>query len=97
MVSMGDLGMWMARQEDLQPPKQTWNLKMDPWKRRFLLETSISRFNVNFWGCNFDLWVRFNLKKPMLIVINDVPRLMVRRCFYVSLTFVGLFWRLNGS
>ncbi len=25
---------------------------MDPWKRRFLLETMISRFHVNFWGCN---------------------------------------------
>ncbi len=36
---------------DLHPPKQTWNLKMDPWKRRFLLETIISRFHVNFWGC----------------------------------------------
>ena len=22
-----------------------------PWKRRFLLETIISRFHVNFWGC----------------------------------------------
>ncbi len=33
----------------LHPPKQTWNLKMDPWKRRFLLETTISRFHVNFW------------------------------------------------
>ena len=31
----------------LLPPKQTWNLKMDPWKRRFLLETIISRFHVN--------------------------------------------------
>ena len=28
----------------LHPLKQTWNLKMDPWKRRFLLETIISRF-----------------------------------------------------
>ena len=35
----------------LHPPKQTWNLKMDPWKRRFLLETIISRFHVNFLGC----------------------------------------------
>ncbi len=35
----------------VHPPKQTWNLKMDPWKRRFLLETTISRFHVNFWGC----------------------------------------------
>ncbi len=24
---------------------------MDPWKRRFLLETTISRFHVNFLGC----------------------------------------------
>ena len=37
--------------KELHPPKQTWNLKMDPWKRRFLLETTISRFHVNFWGC----------------------------------------------
>ena len=37
---------------NLHTPKQTWNLKMDPWKRRFLLETIISRFHVNFWGCN---------------------------------------------
>ncbi len=37
--------------EYLHPPKQTWNLKMDPWKRRFLLETIISRFHVNFLGC----------------------------------------------
>ena len=37
----------------LHPPKQTWNLKMDPWKRRFLLETIISRFHVSFWGCRF--------------------------------------------
>ena len=26
-----------------------------PWKRRFLLETIISRFHVNFWGCNSPL------------------------------------------
>ena len=36
---------------ELHPPKQTWNLKMDPWKRRFLLETIIFRFHVNFLGC----------------------------------------------
>ena len=26
---------------------------MDPWKRRFLLETIISRFHVIFLGCNW--------------------------------------------
>jgi len=35
----------------IHPPKQTWNLKIDPWKRRFLLETIISRFRVEFRGC----------------------------------------------
>ena len=35
----------------IHPPKQTWNLKMDPWKRRFLLETIISSFHVEFQGC----------------------------------------------
>ena len=41
---------------EIHPPKQTagCNLKMgDPWKRRFLLETIISRFDVNFFGCSF--------------------------------------------
>ena len=34
----------------VHPPKQTWNLKMDPWKRRFLLETIISRFQPLILG-----------------------------------------------
>ena len=33
------------------PPKQTWNLKMDPWKRRFQFSKPIiSRFHVEIWG-----------------------------------------------
>ena len=36
---------------EIHPQKQTWNLKMDCWKRRFLLETIISRFHVCFRGC----------------------------------------------
>ena len=30
--------------------KLTWNLKMNPWKRRFLLKTIIFRFHVSFRG-----------------------------------------------
>ena len=37
----------------LHPGKQTWNLKMNPWKRRFLLETIIFRFHVSFRGGSF--------------------------------------------
>ena len=29
---------------------QTWNLKISPWKSRFLLETIIFRFHVKLWG-----------------------------------------------
>ena len=28
----------------------TWHLKISPWKRRFLLETIISRFHAKLWG-----------------------------------------------
>ncbi len=34
---------------------------MDPWKRRFLLETIISRFHVNFLGCTW-LWIDYTLR-----------------------------------
>ena len=36
----------------LHPRKLTWNLKMSPWKTRFLLKTIIFRFHVSFQGCN---------------------------------------------
>ena len=45
---------------------------MDPWKRRFLLETIISRFQVNFWGCSFQ-----GLFVPDLLVISVI---CVRPC-----------------
>ena len=38
----------------VHPRKLTWNLKMSPWKRRFLLKTIIFRFHVSFRGCK--LW-----------------------------------------
>ena len=34
----------------IHPRKLTWNVKMNPWKRRFLLETIIFRFHVCFRG-----------------------------------------------
>ena len=34
----------------IHPGKLTWNLKMNPWKRRFLLKTIIFRFHVRFRG-----------------------------------------------
>ena len=36
--------------QPVHPGKLTWNLKMNPWKRRFLLETIIFRFHVSFRG-----------------------------------------------
>jgi len=34
----------------VHPGKLTWNLKMNPWKRRFLIKTIIFRFHVSFRG-----------------------------------------------
>ena len=47
------------RLPSLHPRKLTWNLKMSPWKRRFLLKTIIFRFHVSFRGCiNFvDMYI----------------------------------------
>ena len=35
----------------ITPPKTNMEPENDPWKRRFLLETIISRFHVCFRGC----------------------------------------------
>ena len=37
----------------IHPWSLTWNLKINPWKRRFLFETIIFRFHVKLWGCNW--------------------------------------------
>ena len=42
---------WFLKLDDLYTPqKLTWNLKIDPSKRRFLLGAIIFRFHVSFWG-----------------------------------------------
>ena len=41
------LGEWHFR----RVLKLTWNLKMNPWKRRFLWKTIVFRFHVSFRGC----------------------------------------------
>ena len=40
------------RDADYTPRKLTWNLKMKPWKRRFLFKIIIFRFHVSFRECN---------------------------------------------
>ena len=42
----------------VHPGKLTWNLKMNPWKRRFrfLLETINFRFHVSFRGGRYDVF-----------------------------------------
>ena len=40
----------------LHPWRLTWNLRISPWKRRFLLETIIFRFHFKLWGCIHSFW-----------------------------------------
>ena len=42
---------------NILPRSLTWNLKINPCKRRFLLETIIFRFHVKFRGCILDLFL----------------------------------------
>ena len=42
---------WNFSKHDVHPWNLTLNLKRSPWKRRFLLETIIFRFHVEFRGC----------------------------------------------
>ena len=61
---------------DFPSQSLTWNLKMAPWNRRFLLETIIFRFHVKLgegWTSGFDLffgkklfWSRCQIQKPQL-------------------------------
>ena len=46
------LDAWYLVWTGLHPWSLTWNLKIDPWKRKFLLETIIFRFHVKLWECN---------------------------------------------
>ena len=39
----GLLGRWVAERKDTLPETNSSSLKIDPWKRRFLLETTIFR------------------------------------------------------
>lgn len=39
---------------DLHPQSLTWNLKIAPWKSRFLLETIIFGFHLKILGCTPD-------------------------------------------
>ena len=48
---------WMRwKVERLPSLKLTYPLKIDPWKRRFLLETIIFRGYVSFRECKFVIW-----------------------------------------
>ena len=59
------------------------HLKMgDPWKRRFLLETTISRFHVNFWEGRFYTHLNRTFHEPFqfltsILTIAAVPDLCV--------------------
>ena len=48
-----------VEKKHVHPWRLTWNLKINSWKRRFLLETIIFRFHVNLWGCNLKLGCLF--------------------------------------
>ena len=50
LSSSGEIIVYILSKMNIHPRNLTWNLKISPWKRRFLLETIIFRFRVKFRG-----------------------------------------------
>ena len=67
----------------LLPRKLTWNLKMDPWKRRFLLETILFRFQPLVFGGAY----------YMILSILKYRSMVPKKTFLVSVlaTFGDIF------
>ena len=59
--------------KEIHPWSLTWNLKINPWKRRFLLEIIIFRFHVKLWGCTYQ-GTNISPKNGILKMIFLFPR-----------------------
>ena len=67
------------------PCSLTWNLKINPWKRRILLETIIFRFHVKLWGC-----MALNVSPSVVAPFFFIPPIGIRAISNVStLSFWG--------
>ena len=53
----------------VHPRKLTWNLKMPPWKRKTIFQTSIFGFYVNFRG-----WKRWSFLGGKILEVRVAPR-----------------------
>ena len=80
-----------SRIHDIPSLKLTWPLKIDPWKGRFLLETTIFRGYVSFREgiyphlAPFFSWILWGLGAHG--VSNDLPSLFVLRNHLHNVTF----------
>ena len=76
----------------VHPLKQTWNLKMNPWKRRFLLKTIIFRFHVSFRGCSWDYDPKSEVEFLMVFRCTWVPRGPLWKASYNNPTHYSYCW-----
>ncbi len=61
----------------LHPQKLTWNLRIHPWKRKIIFQTTISRFHVNFWGCIFCWQEKYRLlTSPQKIALQSIVSIL---------------------
>ena len=85
---MGWFFVWFKK---LHPPKLTWHLKIDPWKRRFLVE------NPLILGSMLVFWVYRNF---LCFFCWEIPEFKVEsRCGAAGAAFGGLvhFEKLVGE
>ncbi len=82
------IGIFNKRIGNIHPWKQTWNLKMDPWKRRHIYKSSIFGFHVCFPGSiNLYLWW---ISQLCLFIYRIFTAVRSR-----SLLILGILWRYH--
>ena len=76
----------------IHPRKLTWNLRIQPWKRKIIFQIIIFRFYVNLWGCNWLTSQGFWYKKPWFTtgILGDRSKVSSKNNSSLALKKVGL-------
>ena len=66
---------------DIHPGRLTWNLRIDPWKRKIIFQTIIFRFYVYLSGCNGNV---FCTPKDNKQLFNPAKKQMFEKLCLIS-------------
>ena len=85
----------LIRPMSLHPWSLTWNLKINPWKRRFLWEIIIFRFHVSFRGCTSISVASWFISFVVVLTLKTSSLFCWIEIFFVSPRNFSLFTELR--